>query len=320
MDEGTLERILQMYGIKSRRIGTPQKGYRNSSHLIHASDGRLLNLILYKNEPGILRRIQNANAVGIVAASAGLPARTPADERILALRAGPRIQYAGLYWYLPGVTIPWEAYTMEHIKQLGCTLAVLHKSLKRYNVANLPEVANENLQLSKRMLRYFSSNDVASAAALKLGVRFKSYSFINLLEICKHLPHKQALHMDFVRGNILFNGTDITGIIDFEKAANGSPLFDIARTLAFLFVDCKYKNEQKIRKYFLRSGYIKRGGAAISDYTVNGRSILDSLIDFFLLHDFYKFLRHNPYESLKGNEHYLRTKALLLKRRLIAEV
>jgi hypothetical protein len=33
-----------------------------------------------------------------------------------------------------------------------------------------------------------------------------------------------------------------------------------------------------------------------------------------LLHDFYKFLLHNPYESLASNEHYIRTIALLKAR------
>jgi len=170
------------------------------------------------------------------------------------------------------------------------------------------------------MHRYFNDRDVINAAAHKLHVRTIPRDFAHTLAACQHLPGRQALHMDFVRGNILFEDTQISGIIDFEKAAVGSPLFDIARTLAFLLVDCKYKPEDKIRKYFLRSGYLKRGKTVLTNYTIDGKSALDELINFFLMHDFYKFLRHNPYEALEQNEHYIRTKALLLKRRLIAEV
>lgn len=209
---------------------------------------------------------------------------------------------------------------MDHLKQLGTAMASLHKSLKSYNVAILPEVELENAAIFERMRHYFNDRDVINAAAHKLQVRIIPRDFAQLLAQCRHLPRRQALHMDFVRGNILFEGTQISGIIDFEKAAAGSPLFDIARTLAFLLVDCKYKPEEKTRKYFLRSGYLKRGKMELTDYTISGKSVLEELINFFLMHDFYKFLRHNPYEALEQNEHYIRTKALLLKRRLIAEV
>jgi Ser/Thr protein kinase RdoA (MazF antagonist) len=319
MDERQILRILQMYGITSRTIGQPQKGYRNSSHYIETTSGQELNLILYKSEQGIVQRIHNANAVGAAAAQM-LPARTLADARILQLKAGGKVAHAALYHYLPGKTIPWEAYTKEHIKQLGGILATLHTCLKRYNVANLPDVASENAALWARMTHYFNDASVVAAAAQKLRLRVICGDFTWLLNACRHLPNQQALHMDFVRGNILFDGTTITGIIDFEKTGTGSPLFDIARTLAFLLVDCKNKPDEKIRKYFLRSGYIKRGCGELTTYTSEGQNIFERLIDFFLLHDLYKFMHHNPYEALIHNEHYMRTKALLLKRRLIAEV
>jgi Ser/Thr protein kinase RdoA (MazF antagonist) len=114
-----------------------------------------------------------------------------------------------------------------------------------------------------------------------------------------------------VRGNILFDDqARITGVLDFEKTAWGHPALDIARTLAFLLVDCKYKSEDKTRKYFLISGYNKRGPAR----TPGSSPLLEKLITTFLLHDFYKFLRHNPYESLRNNEHFVRTRDLLVQR------
>jgi hypothetical protein len=58
----------------------------------------------------------------------------------------------------------------------------------------------------------------------------------------------------------------------------------------------------------LHSGYEKRGKNKIA-YP----ELLDPLTSFFLFYDFYKFLLHNPYESLEKNEHYLRTKQYLLK-------
>ena|SRR5579862_918408 len=130
--------------------------------------------------------------------------------------------------------------------------------------------------------------------------------------------------MDFVRGNILFTSSptlEITGILDFEKAARGHPSFDIARTLAFLYVDCKYKEVDQVRRAFLLSGYHRYGRTPYRPVTVRTTlgpyDLLETLIDIFLLYDFYKFLRHNPYESLSINEHFVRTCQLLAERQLV---
>ena len=309
-----IAQLFAAYGLTVTDLSAPEKGYRNASY---RSGG--YNLILYKSEPGIVARIRRANAVGAAVAKAGLPARSPADQRVLQLAAGERRKYAGLYHYLPGHTIPWEAYTMDHLKELGKVMSDMHAALAAFPAGVLPSVAHESLALNKRMLRYFTDTNVVQALKQKLGLRVAHADFTSLLTATDRLPAQQALHMDFVRGNILFDDTpEVTGILDFEKTARGHKLYDVARTLAFLLVDCKYKHEAKVRKYVLHSGYRKRGTSGLSDITIDGVSVLESLVDFFLLHDFYKFLRHNPYESLPQNEHFMRTKAMLLKRRLIA--
>ena len=207
---------------------------------------------------------------------------------------------------------------MEHLKKLGKAMGKLHQALAAYPAQTLPNVADECLALHNRMQRYFTNMHVVAALRQKLALAVIGTQYAPLLQLTKKFPGQQALHMDFVRGNILFESTKITGIIDFEKASHGHILYDIARTLAFLLVDCKYKPEAKVRKYFLQSGYVKRGGHAVRDIVIKGESVLEQLIDFFLLHDFYKFLRHNPYEYLPQNEHFTRTKMMLLKRGIIA--
>ena len=277
----------------------------------------MVNLIIYKREPGILAKIQHANYVSNYAALHGLPARQSISPRIAQLQGVNSVAYASLYNYMPGTTIPWEAYTMKHLKQLGATMGKLHVTLKPLPRRNMPLIADENRALLKRMRDYFATDGVRTAVASKLGLSVTSTPQLqSAIDACAQLP-AQALHMDFVRGNILFdNGVDgpaITGILDFEKTAWGSPLFDIARTLAFLLIDCRYKPEAKIRKYFVQSGYQKRG-----QNIFQASQLFENLIDFYLLHDFYKFLRHNPYESLEQNEHFVRTRDFLLKRNIIA--
>lgn len=272
-------------------------------------------------------------------ADQGLPVRVAHNPNILSLQANGVVRYAALYNYLPGHTISWEAYTKHHIKLVGMAMGRIHEALKDSRV-NSPRVADECLAICERMQKYFSQSDVANAVSKKLSLRIDSNVcnlYKTILEHTTRLPKQQMLHMDLVRGNLLFTKTNqaehymlqvnnyaITGILDLEKTAYGHPVFDIARTLAFLLVDSKYKSSEKVRKYFLYSGYVKRGGHKISQITLTldnkKYDILEMLTMFFLLYDFYKFLRHNPYESLSENEHFMRTRAMLIDQKVLVDL
>ncbi len=323
-----LTQILNFYGAKPAGYLACQTGYRNHSYPAHLTDGRMVNLILYKSDADILSRIRSANAVSSYLAASSLPVRHPADTHIVVLRIPTRIKYAALYNYLPGFTIPWEAYTRHHLMLLGATMSQMHAALVAMPRNNLPLAAAELQAILTRMRSYFAQAAVQSAAHSKLGIELPLRRLDRLrrvLEITEQLPHRQPLHMDFVRGNILFQdtpaGPEVSGILDFEKTAFGHPVFDVARTLAFLLVDSKYKTEHHVRKYFLQSGYNKRGAAKFQQPVLHtgtrSLNLLEELVDLFLMYDLYKFLRHNPYESLPENEHFVRTKDLLLARSFI---
>lgn len=324
MDKAIVARALAKYNVSFLKINDPQKGYRNESFAVQTTGGDMLNIIFYKSEPGIQTRIKNANAVGNYLAKQGFPARQTYSNRVLALRSPRVTKYAALYNYLPGHTIPWESYTQDHIKQLGKTMSDMHAALASHDSTALPDVTDEYLAIVRRMRAYFGDVLVQQALASKLLLRVDMQVFEQLEQLLigtKLLPGKQVLHMDFVRSNVLFKDVAdgnlkvrISGILDFEKAAYGHPLFDIARTLAFLLVDCKHKQPAKVRKYFLGSGYIKRGAATVP---VRHKDMLDALITMFLFYDFYKFLRHNPYESLPQNEHFMRTTGMLIPLHLV---
>jgi hypothetical protein len=458
-----IEIILSLYNIKPRQIFSPQTGYRNQCFKIETLDGQLLNLIIYKQELGILRKIRNANYVSDHLARLNISTRKTilSDtqsiielginrnsklsiqhsefRKNIANRKNKLIRYCCLYNYLPGKTIPWEGYTMKHIKLLGKTLSDMHYTLKSLPQKNVPDFKNEMIGLNEQMRKYFSDEGVKDAMRQKLNLeinesknfqkpnskiqteekfqklnyknqtnfqipnyKFSTYTnqstnifdyFNNLFTILDAKP-KQILHMDFVRSNVLFENFQntkppndqiiskslncqtkerklkklntkyqklnkyqkpktkshildnskcdprdsilstldakpqtlnlklltlnselrISGILDFEKTLYGPVILDIARTLAFLIVDCKYKTEEKVRKYFLHSGYIKRGkNKLIQNYEFRLMNYeLNCLMTFFWFYDFYKFLKHNVYEGLEKNEHFVRTKNILL--------
>jgi len=320
-----ISRIAREYGLEPRAIAERQSGYRNHSYRIMNSSGQPVNLIIYKREPGILERIRRANFVSNALATRGLPTRRTLGP-ITQLQNDHYLRYAALYTYLPGTTIPWEAYTQRHLKLLGAAMSQIHTELADLTPPpDFPEAAIDYLEITTRMARYFGDPEVQAAAQSKLDLVMPLKLFAHLtglLNLCRHLPQQQILHLDFVRSNLLFqatpSGPEISGILDFEKTALGHPVFDIARTLAFLLVDSKYKTDSQVRKYFLVSGYNKRGPKPFSDPIIRGRlDLLEELINLFLVHDFYKFLRHNPYESLAQNEHFVRTRDLLTARGLL---
>lgn len=325
-----LAEIAAMYGVDVADFGPVEGGYRNTSHSFTAEDGKKYNFILYKNEDGIVELIQRTNVLGAHVATKGLSVRFPKDMRIL--RVGHR--FGSLYGYLDGVTIPWEAYTMKHIKLLGQSMALFHTAAAGYAGPHLPDVEEVYCEILARMKQYFADENVRVALTKKLHFTIQVPEFSSLLQAAKLLPGRTVLHMDLVRSNVLFAerkdpsfqenktrdlqiGTiEMSGILDLEKAAVGHPLFDVARTLAFLLVDCT-KPEEKIRKYFLDSGYRKRGGRELQPVQVESEDLLEQLITLFLTYDFYKFLKQNPYESLPKNHHFKRTVDILLERKVL---
>lgn len=325
-----LEDVLAVYGIKSRKIFEHQKGYRNEIWPILTPDQRMINVTFYKREMGMVERIARADAVSEYLAAKNMPTRRRADPRILQLKSDVGLTNVGVYSYLPGQTIPWEAYTMTHIKLLGKAMSDMHAQLTDMPIEGFPLVCDEYSGIVDHMEHYFAAPLVIDAIKRKLQIELdESWLATCRLAIhaCRDLPNQQVLHMDFVRGNVLFDEAGpnyneqlddiaLSGILDFEKTAVGNPIFDSTRTLAFLLVDCKYKSEEKIYKYFLHSGYKKRG----MNHDIGDDVLRERLIGLFLLYDFYKFLRHNPYESLYMNEHFTRTKDMLKKRNMIRYV
>lgn len=317
--------ILEAYGLDPVHLGAIQRGYRNRSCRAELANGDTVNVICFKREDGIVERMRRADGVAKYAHHAKLPVRIRYDDRLL--RLGDQ-SYAGVYHFLPGEAIAWEAYTKKHLKLLGWAMADLHRAVQQCDVKS-NTVYSELHETVRRIEEYFARTDVQRAVGQKLCLQspmphiFPQLS--RMLEIAAALPNQQHLHMDMVRGNVLFapsqpsdywslDGISLSGIIDFEKTAIGLPVCDIARTLAFLLVDCPKPTDRMIH-YFLNSGYRKRGRSVIRH-----RHLLAPFVRLFLLHDFYKFLRHTPYESLEANYHYRRTRDLLLQYGIIRPV
>lgn len=318
--------VSEKYSKELSFVNKYKDGFRNDVFKVRDEDsGKFFVLIVYKEEPGIKRMIENAHAVANFLETKNFPVRTP-------IRSQKRNEYEeilpgrfiALYNFLPGESIPWEAYKRRHLKSIGENLSNIHFALKDFRSRQeFPIWEKEIIRETNSMQKYFKKVEPWILKKLKVKPNWIELEKI-LISPSKIYQDKDqiVLHYDFVRGNILFskrvlnNDTyEITGILDFEKVCIGPAIADVARTLSFLIVDCKYKNEEEVKKWFLTRGYIKRG-----KYKSNfNESTLENLIRIFWLRDYYKFLLHNPYESLSQNEHYLRTRDKLLEKNLLTK-
>ncbi len=340
-----LNHILQMYDLDlaNWKINQTESGYRNTIISISPKNNQVghqkLALIIYKDDDDILKKIKLANFVSNQLAELGWPTRQTIGEKtsaVLKIKSHNQTRYCCLYNYLPGDTISWESYSQKHLKLLGQVLGFLHKDLVKISTNSPILVDDVSLILEEKieeMYKYFADDGVTSALEQKLKLQVSldcRRKFLPLIKQLQKIEFQQLLHMDFVRGNLLFCKQNncqfvqdsrlifdnnkksnqqlvICGILDFEKVAYGPREVELARTLAFLLVDCKYKLTNKIVKYFLHSGYIKRGEQRNLEL-----DIIFRLVHYYLFQDFYHFLLHNPYESLPQNEHFRRTLKLLL--------
>lgn len=347
-----IKEAIKCYRIQPVSIFAPQKGYRNKSFKIIDQSGGVYNLVIYKREQDILNTIQKANLIGDHLYSKGFPSRSTCSSEktkpIFHDCINGKKYYLCLYKYLEGETISWEGYTKKHIKLIGQAMSDMHYLLKDFYPPLLLDETKHQVKILAEMEKYFANLNVINAMEKKLNLSLNSrvipytIKLIDKLDMYSKIP----LHMDFVRGNVLFyqsknqktnssfankeylenqvqdtpprnyhiNEIHLTGVIDFEKASYGPRILDISRTLAFLIVDCKYKTTSNIKKYFLHSGYQKRGKSELPDL-----KYLNNLILFFLLYDFYKFLKHNPYEHLQENEHFVKTGDILIKNRYLVD-
>ncbi|MBN2015383.1 phosphotransferase [Candidatus Dojkabacteria bacterium] len=323
------------YGLEQCKLKRLKGGFRNICFKVSSQKGDFV-LIVYKDEPEIKKTIINAHLVAKLLQEKEFPTRIPLTTKggheYKRFKFGNCYHYVALYKLLEGSTIPWEAYTRRHLKSMGKTFSDMHYALKKiynshlitHNLSNWADITQREITA---MEEYFKGVEPWTSKKLKVRLNWERikrvFETITKREATSE-KRESILHYDFVRGNILFSEEfdssldiyPITGILDFEKTCIGPEIADIARTLAFLIIDCKYKSEETIRKRFLISGYERRGRNKLPFANLSD-PLLENLMAFFWLRDFWKFLVHNPYEYLYMNEHYIRTKDRLVKAELI---
>jgi len=125
------------------------------------------------------------------------------------------IEYvAGLMQFVP-VDLP------DYLRQIATNLATIHQvNLSKHDLSFLPQ---QKTRCTKMLIPRPS----------KLDVSIDEGRIRDILEVVWPLPQKNAgvlLHGDFWSGNLLWQAGQLVAIVDWEDAALGDPLSDLAKT------------------------------------------------------------------------------------------
>ncbi len=260
--------------------------------------------------------LEEVNAVTRFLSTSGFDCRTSIELEGQHLKVIEGGRFMAIYNYLPGWTIAWESYTRRHLRSLGMQMKRMHELLSIYTerneIKNIAKWGDYLVLDSARMREYFLDNKESIKRKLGYSINFDQIDKLvkSMHSSSKKDKYQQLIHMDFVRGNILFRDRkeeeiyEITGVLDFEKMLVGQVEIDVARTYAFLIIDCKYKSHDEINNYFMTE-------VGVEFYAIT------HFVNYFWMRDLWKHLQCNPYESLCENEHYIRLVSELKKERLI---
>lgn len=284
-------------GQKQISVFAIEQGFMNNVYKICIGDKSYIAIFYNKNRYNnsyAKNFLEEINNICLFLKSNSIPCRVT-NNQIVQVDG----RFLGIYDFIEGKTLSWEAYTRRHLTSLSETMNKMHTVLQDYKGTRYIPSWNDYLPIDyKKLHKYYTEN--LPTIETKLGIKIEIEKIESLYKniINRPVSNKQLVHMDFVRGNILFdNNYKITGILDFEKMLIGDTQLDRARTYAFLVVDCKYKTKEQIDYYFGKGD--------------------KNLVEYFWLRDFWKFLSCNPYESLSQNEHYQGTLLQLKKTQYI---
>lgn len=138
------------------------------------------------------------------------------------------LRWSAVYFGVPGQTISWSDYSLPLVSAAVKYLERIHQAGRSF-----PDRAElDRVELS--------DPPVLPAAELT-GCRVNRVAWRQRAErlACLNQGQKTAtvLHGDYGRANIIFDGERVAGVVDFDRAAWGHPVFDLGRFVSYLLLD-----------------------------------------------------------------------------------
>ncbi len=140
-------------------------------------------------------------------------------------------RWMAVYRGVAGQSIPWSDYSKRQIISATKYLAEIHEAGRSF------AGRNSLVPLGARLDRWPEK----AAAAEWPGYKVNQAALTQIKTRLTALSHDQAastvLHGDFGRANIIFQEESVSGVVDFDRAVFGHPLFDLGRFTSYLLLD-----------------------------------------------------------------------------------
>ncbi len=226
--------ILGLFGLPAAAYVGHQPiaaGTINTNLRVDTTDGRRF---LRVNEGKAVDDVAREAAIVAHLSARGVP--TPAPFR--AASGQPYAHWRGevvsLFPWLPGRTLTRAEITIEHARQVGRALALLHRAGTSFPDQRPGRYGPDEID---RRLEHVATVALSDSALADAVATLRPELAALAGERARDLP-SGVIHEDLFIDNVLFDeqGGDLVALLDFEQASWGSLVYDLAvTTLAFGF-------------------------------------------------------------------------------------
>lgn len=211
------------YGVDIESIDALELGSVNSNFRVRTADGRVLFARLYEEqgEAGARAELELLRALG--AAGVAVAPALPVVTGDLPLHAGKAF---ALFPWVEGDVLCQARVTTEHCRRVGSALAKVHLASPflprlgpgRFGPENLLERL-ERVKATGRVEFFEDAELIREAIERYRALRDPA------------LP-SGVVHGDLFRDNVLWSGSELGALLDFESAFHGPFLYDLLVTMA----------------------------------------------------------------------------------------
>jgi homoserine kinase type II len=279
LDKGALDQLIDDYGLvrvtASRGIAA---GSVNSNYVLETPRGRhLLRIDEVKGELDVKRELD----LLLFLRKQGFPCPQPVQDRKGRYYHDLGGKCVSLYRYIEGRTIPADRLGVERLEQVGRLLAELHMLGKQYkkgieNRFSYDRVADIYLRVRDRLPAYF-----------KRIVRTLDDEVDYLRHYLDTKLPRGIIHGDLFHDNLIFRGEKLVAMLDFEAAARGRYVFDLATAVNAL---CFVHEHYDLKRFeALMAGYESLRPLSLAEWDAYPNELRLSALRFTVtrLHDFF---------------------------------
>ena len=239
-----IEDILVNYDLgKYKKSSLIKKGHVHSNYILITENGKfILRIFEERNDEQILLEMKLLEKLS--------PSDIPTPKVIKTIKKEFFIKLnnknIAIFTFLTGKHIEDENnITLKQIENLGTYLGRFHKDLTNFKPQEIKSKHIYNFDWVRKILKDIKKD------LPDFPIKHETYILKILNELTLHQNLPQGLnHADLHSGNVLFEGNEVTGIVDFDDCFYGNLLSDVASGINFWCID-KSVNFEKCKCFIV---------------------------------------------------------------------